>query len=85
MVVADARRERADEPPHAAGPRPDRCAAFEVLIVSDTLRQAIRAGEPAARLRARAEQEGFRPLVARVQALVDAGWVSAAEAARVLA
>jgi len=79
------RRDGADEPPHAAGPRPDRCAAFEVLIVSDTLRQAIRAGEPAARLRARAEQEGFRPLVARVQALVDAGWVSAAEAARVLA
>ena len=79
------RRDGPDAPPHPAGPRPDRCAAFEVLIVSESLREAIRAGAAAPELRARAEQEGLRPLAARVQALVDAGWVSAAEAARVLA
>ncbi len=63
----------------------DRRGAFEVLFVTDALRAAIRAGEPMAKLRTCAESGGFRPLAARLQALVDSGEISPTEAERMLA
>ena len=62
-----------------------RCSVFEVLVVDDGLRQALRAGEPGEVLRARATASGFVPLTRRLQVLVGAGLVSAAEAARLAA
>jgi hypothetical protein len=55
---------------------------FEVLVVGDPLRAALRAAEAPARLRACAQAEGFRPLADRLQALVASGGVSVREAAR---
>ena len=63
----------------------DRAAIFEVLVANESLRAGLRAGEPAARLRARAEADGMRPLTARVNALVASGGLTATEAERRLA
>jgi hypothetical protein len=54
-------------------------------VVDDALREALRAGEPGEVLRARATASGFVPLTRRLQVLVGAGLVSAAEAARLAA
>src|SRR5262249_57160234 len=64
---------------------PRRCPVFEVLIVDDGLRQALRTGEPAEVLRARANAAGFTPLARRLQVLMGAGLVHADEAARLVA
>ena len=63
----------------------DRTAIFEVLAANESLRTGLRAGEPAGRLRARAEADGMRPLAARLNTLVASGRVTATEAARRLA
>src|SRR5439155_6134704 len=60
----------------------DRRAVFEVLFGEESLRTALRAGEPAARLEACAEAAGFRPLARQLEALVAAGSVTATETAR---
>lgn len=62
--------------------RPDRRAAFEVLLPGDALREGLRAGARAERLRALAAAEGFQPLAARLGALVQAGEIGAEEADR---
>ncbi len=62
-----------------------RCSVFEVLVVDDGLREGLRAGDPGEVLRARAIAAGFVPLTRRLQVLVGAGIVSAAEAARLAA
>src|SRR5206468_12047238 len=67
-------------PQTADGPVPRRCPVFEVLIVEDGLRQALRAGEPDESLRGLATVAGFTPLARRLRVLVSAGLVSAAEA-----
>jgi type II secretory ATPase GspE/PulE/Tfp pilus assembly ATPase PilB-like protein len=72
-------------PADGSGRLRDRRAVFEVLFAEESLRAALRAGEPAARLRARAEAAGFRPLARQLDGLVAAGTVRAAEAARHLA
>lgn len=59
--------------------------AFEVLLPTESLREALRAGEPAARLRQCAETAGIYSLTTRLQDLVAAGRVSAAEAGRLVA
>ncbi len=64
---------------------PRRCSVFEVLIVEDGLRQALRAGERGDVLRARADAAGFTPLSRRLHVLVRAGLVSPTEAARLVA
>ena len=69
----------------SSGATSRRCSAFEVLVVDDGLRDALRAGEPGEVLRARAMAAGFVPLTRRLQVLVGAGIVSAAEAARLAA
>jgi len=65
--------------------RRDRVAMFEVLAANASLKAGLRAGEPASRLRARAEEDGMRPLTARLNALVASGRVTETEAARRLA
>ncbi len=82
FVVQQRRAWRSrDGAPNAAS----RCSVFEVLIVDDGLREALRAGEPSEVLRARAAAAGFVPLTRRLQVLVEASIVSAAEAARLAA
>ena len=87
FVVQQRRAWRAREtaPEQPGSPVSRRCTVFEVLIVDDSLRAALRAGEPGEVLRARASASGFVPLSRRLQVLVGAGFVSAAEAARVAA
>ncbi len=65
------------------GPTPTR-PVFEVLLVSDSLRSALRDGAPVARLRALAAADGFRDLGEQLHALVGLGKLSLAEAARIL-
>ena len=72
-------------PQNASALLRDRRAVFEVLFAEESLRKALRAGEPAARLEACAEAAGFRPLARQLEALVAAGSVSATEAASHLA
>jgi Tfp pilus assembly pilus retraction ATPase PilT len=81
LLRADGARQGA----HDGGLRPDRRGAFEVLIPGEALREALRAGEAAARLRALAAAEGFQPLATRLRSLVDSGEIGADEAARALA
>ncbi|HEY6193544.1 MAG TPA: ATPase, T2SS/T4P/T4SS family [Candidatus Eisenbacteria bacterium] len=57
---------------------------FEVLLVSDALRDALRAGAPVAELRGRAASEGHKSLGEQLHALVAAGRLPASEAARIL-
>ena len=83
--VIQQRLPRADQgasPADPSGLQGDRRAVFEVLVAGDSLREALRAGAPAARLRACAEADGFRPLAARLEALVASGRVSPREAER---
>ena len=56
---------------------------FEVLTVSEPMREALRAGAPTARLRELAAADQHRPLADRLRSLVAAGRVSAEEAARI--
>jgi hypothetical protein len=56
---------------------------FEVLCVSDPMRDALRSGAPANRLRELARTDHHRSLADRADALVRAGQLSPAEAARV--
>jgi type IV pilus assembly protein PilB len=56
---------------------------FEVLCVSDTLRDALRSGAPVARLRELAQADHHRSLADHVDALVQAGRLSPAEATRI--
>ena len=57
---------------------------FDVLLVSEVLRDALRAGVPVAELRGMATAEGHRDLGAQLHQLVAAGQLSASEAARLL-
>ena len=66
--------------PEAARTRP----VFEVLLVSDAFRSALREGAPIAKLRSLAAIDGHRALGEQLHALVAAGRISAAEAARIL-
>ena len=75
-------RDTTSNAPAEAAPR---CSVFEVLVVDDGLREALRSGEPGEVLRARAAAAGFVPLTRRLQLLVGAGKVNAAEAARLAA
>jgi len=79
------RVEGGPAPQNASALLRDRRAVFEVLFAEESLRKALRAGEPAARLEACAEAAGFRPLARQLEALVAAGSVSATEAASHLA
>lgn len=63
-----------------SGLRQDRRAVLEVLVADESLREGLRSGETAARLRARTEASGFRSLAARLHDLVASGLVSAADA-----
>jgi Tfp pilus assembly pilus retraction ATPase PilT len=60
-----------------------RRALFEVLLVSDTMRQALRDGRGAEHLRAIASEEGFRGLAEEAERWVAANLLSEADAARV--
>jgi hypothetical protein len=66
-----------------SAPTPTR-PVFEVLVVSDSLRSALRDGAPVARLRALAAADGFRDLGEQLHALVGEGQLTLAEAARIL-
>lgn len=57
---------------------------FEVLLVSDVLRDALRAGVPVAELRGMAAAEGHRDLGEQLHALVAGKQLTASEAARIL-
>jgi type II secretion system (T2SS) protein E/type II/IV secretion system protein len=72
--------DAASEDPEAPRTRP----VFDVLLVSEVLRDALRAGVPVAELRGMAAAEGHRDLGAQLHALVTAGQLSASEAARIL-
>jgi hypothetical protein len=56
---------------------------FEILCLSDSLRDALRSGAPVARLRELAQADHQRSLADHVDALVQAGRLSSAEAARI--
>jgi MSHA biogenesis protein MshE len=79
------RVEGGTAPAVASGLQRDRRAVFEVLVAEESLRASLRAGEPAARLRACAQADGLRPLAARLEALVASAGVNASEAARLVA
>ena len=87
FVVQQRRAWRARDaaPAPSGAPASRRCPVFEVLVVDDGLREALRSGEPGEVLRARATASGFVPITRRLQVLVGAGLVSAAEAARLAA
>jgi len=55
---------------------------FELIVIDDALRDALRRGEPADALRRRAHTSDHVTLAERLQVLVSAGLVTAAEAAR---
>jgi hypothetical protein len=55
---------------------------FDVLLASDALRGALRAGTPVAELRRMAAAEGHRELGEQLRALVAAGQITPKEAAR---
>ena len=61
-----------------------RCAVFEVLHVTDAMREVLRDGDPSRRLRDLAIADGFRPLGAQLRQLVAAGVITEREAARLL-
>lgn len=63
----------------SSGLQHDRRAILEVLVPDESLREGLRSGEPAARLRVCAESAGFRSLSSRLQGLVGSGIVSADE------
>jgi type II secretory ATPase GspE/PulE/Tfp pilus assembly ATPase PilB-like protein len=60
-------------------------AVFEVLVVTDALREAILEGAPVRALRSLAEREGLQSLAERVRAGIAAGTLDPHDAARVLA
>jgi len=62
-----------------------RRALFEVLVVSDAIRQALRDGQRAGPIRAIASAEGFRSLADEVGRRVGDNALSEAEGARALA
>src|SRR5262249_38275879 len=64
--------------PRAAPLRP----LYEVLVPSEPVREALRAGAPVARLRELAAADQHRTLADRLRAHREAGRISAAEAAR---
>jgi len=66
-----------------AGPHARLRPVFEVLSVTEPMREALRAGAPIARLRELAVADQHRSLADHVRALVDAGRLSAAEASRI--
>jgi MSHA biogenesis protein MshE len=59
-------------------------AAFEILFLSDAMRQAIRDGAPLERLRELAVADGYRPLADELKRRVTEGTVSRVEASRAL-
>jgi len=70
--------------PGPGAEEPHTAPLFEVLVVSDAFRDALRARVPTAELRAVALADGHRHLGPQLQALVAAGRLAAAEAARIL-
>ncbi len=66
--------------PDAARTRP----VFEVLVLSDAFRAALRSGAPLSELRAIAGVDGHRELATQLDELTRAGRLSSAEAARIL-
>jgi type II secretory ATPase GspE/PulE/Tfp pilus assembly ATPase PilB-like protein len=71
--------------PDAASAHPEATHArpvFDVLLASDALRAALRAGTPVAELRRLAAAEGHRELGEQLRAFVAAGQITAKEAAR---
>ena len=68
----------------AAGETPRRRVLFEVLHITEPMRQLLRNGDPGRELRAIAEADGWRPLADAVQALQSAGEIGPREAARLL-
>lgn len=70
----------ASDEPDAARTRP----VYEVLLVSDAFRNALREGASVAQLRSLAAIDGHRDLGEQLHALVAAGRLSVAEAARIL-
>lgn len=69
-----------------AGPaEPLQRAVFEVLLVTDALREAILAGAVGAELRAVAERGGFHPLADHLRAGVQRGRLDPRDAGRALA
>lgn len=57
---------------------------FEVMVVSDAMRIALRNGAPVSELRALAHVDGHRDLAQQLEALTQSGRVAPSEAARLL-
>jgi type II secretory ATPase GspE/PulE/Tfp pilus assembly ATPase PilB-like protein len=57
---------------------------FEVLVLSDAFRAALRGGAPLSELRAIARVDGHRELATQLDELTRAGRLSPAESARIL-
>ena len=84
-LVVQQRMVRFEPEPDAAEPDAVRTGpVFEVLVVSDSFRAALRSGAPLTELRALARVDGHRELATQLHELSRAGRVSPAEAARIL-
>lgn len=82
-LIVQQRMARFVAPGGETAPAPTR-PVFEVLVVSDTLRGALRDGASVAKLRQIAVADGYRDLGEQLHALVVSGRLTTTEAARIL-
>lgn len=84
-LIVQQRMVRFEPDPTSAEPDADRTRpVFEVLVLSDTFRAALRGGAPLTELRAIAAVDGHRELATQLDELTRAGRLSPAESARIL-